>query len=90
MGQDWLERFGYRFQIRSLGNNLPAYSETLVRIPATEEGNRLVEAQELQENIFCAPSVVECKHSSFLCLIINLNSTDETLKSFQKLKIYRS
>jgi hypothetical protein len=60
-GQDWLERFGYQFQILPLGINLPAYSETLVRIPTTEQGNRLVEAQELQDNIFCASSVVECK-----------------------------
>jgi len=84
LGQDWLERFGYQFQIPSLGINLPAYSETLVRIPTTEKGNRLVEAQELQENVFCTSSVVECKDSSFLCLIINLNSTDETLKKFPR------
>jgi hypothetical protein len=75
--QDWLEMFGYQFQIPSLGISLPAYSETFVRIPTTERGNRLVEAQELQENIFCASSVVECKDASFLCLITNLNSTDE-------------
>ena len=79
-----LERFGYQFHIPSLGINLPAYSETLVRIPTTEQGNRLVEAQELQDNIFCASSVVECKDSSFLCSIINLNSTDETLKKFRR------
>ena len=83
LGQDWLERFGYQFHIPFLGINLPAYSETLVRIPSTEQGNRLVEAQELQDNIFCTSSVVECKHS-FLCLIINLNSTDETLKKFPR------
>jgi len=59
LGQDWLERFGYQFQVPSLGINLPAYSETLVRIPTTEKGNRLVEAQELQDDIFCASSVVE-------------------------------
>jgi hypothetical protein len=82
LGQDWLERFGYHFQIPALGINLPAYSETLFRIPTTEQGNRLVEAQELQENIFCASSVVECKDSSFLCLTINLNSTNETLRKF--------
>ena len=82
LGQDWLERFGYQFQIPSLGINLPPYSETLVHIPTTEKGNRLVEAQELQENIFCASGVVECKDSSFLYLIINLNSTDETLRKF--------
>ena len=40
--------------------------------------------QELQESIFCASSIVECKYSSFLCLIINLNSTDETLKKFPR------
>jgi hypothetical protein len=61
LGQDWLERFGYQFQIPSLGINLPAYLETLVRIPNTAKGNRLVEAQELQDNIFCASCVVECK-----------------------------
>ena len=57
--QDWLERFGYQFQIPDLGINLPAYSETLVLIPTTEKESRLVEAQELQENIFCALSAVE-------------------------------
>jgi hypothetical protein len=80
LGQDWLERFGYQFQILSLGITLPAYSETLVRLPTTERGNRLVEAQELQENIFCASSVVECKDASFLCFIANLNSTDQILR----------
>ena len=60
---------------------LPAYSETLVRIPTTEKGSRLVEAQELQENIFCASSIVECINS-FICLIINCNSTDESLRNF--------
>jgi len=83
LGQDWLEMSGYQFQILSLGINLPAYSETLVRVPTTAQGNRLVEAQKLQVNIFCASSVVECKDSSFLCLIINSNSTDETFKKFQ-------
>jgi hypothetical protein len=83
LGQDWLEMSGYQFQISSLGINLPAYSETLVRVPTTAQGNRLVEAQKLQVNIFCASSVVECKDSSFLCLIINSNSTDETFKKFQ-------
>ena len=63
--QDWLERFGYKFKITSLGISLPAYSETLVRIPTTEEGNRLFEAQELQVNVSCASSVVGCKDSSF-------------------------
>ena len=33
LGQDSLERFGLNFQIPSLGINLPAYWETLVRIP---------------------------------------------------------
>jgi len=84
LGQDWLERFGYQFQIPSLGINLPAYSETLVHIPTSEKGNRLVEAQELEENVFCASSVVECKDSSFICLIINLKSTGETLKKFPR------
>jgi hypothetical protein len=50
--QNWSEKFGYRFQVPNLGINLPIYSENLVRIPTTERGNRLVEAQELQENIF--------------------------------------
>ena len=81
IGQDWLERFGYQFQIPSLGITLPAYSETVVRIPTTEKGSRLVEAQELQENVFCASSVVECVDSSFLCLIINCNPADEVLKT---------
>jgi len=84
LGQDWLERFGYQFQIPSLGNNLHAYSETLVRIPTTEKGNRLFEAQELQDKVFCASSVVEFKDFSFICLIINLNSTGETLKTFPR------
>ena len=84
LGQDWVERFRYQFQIPSFGINLPAYSETLVRIPTTEKGNRLVEAQKLQENGFCASSVVECKDSSFLCLIINLNYTGENLKKFPR------
>jgi hypothetical protein len=82
LGQDWLERFGYQFQIPNLGINLPAYSETLVLFPTTKKGSRLVEAQELQENIFCASSVVECVDSSFICVIINCNSTDEILKKF--------
>jgi len=66
IGQDWLERFGYQFQIPNLGINLPAYSETLVRVPTTEKGARLIEAQELQENVFCASSIVECVDSSFV------------------------
>ena len=33
--QDWLERFGYQFQLPSLGI-IPAYSETVVRVPTTE------------------------------------------------------
>ena len=82
LGQDWLERFGYEFQIPDLGINLPAYSETSVRIPTTEKGSRLVEAQELQENIFCASSVVECVDSSFICLDVNCNPSDEILKKF--------
>jgi hypothetical protein len=47
---------------------LPAYLETLVRIPTTEKGRRLAEAQELQENVFCASGVIECIDSSFVCL----------------------
>ena len=42
LGQDWLERFEYQFQISSLRIYLPAYSETLVLFPTTEQGNRLV------------------------------------------------
>jgi len=84
LGQDWLVRFGYQFQIPSLGITLPAYSETVVRVPTAEQGNRLVEAEELQDNIFCALSVVECKDSSFLCLVANLNSTHVTLKKFPR------
>ena len=56
----------------------------MVLIPTTEQGNQLVEAQELQENIFCTSNFVEFKDSSFLCLIINLNYTDETLEKFPK------
>jgi hypothetical protein len=82
LGQDWLERFGYHFQIPDLGVNLPAYSETVVRIPTTEKGSRLVEAQELQENVFCASSVVECVDSSFICSVINCNSTNKILRKF--------
>jgi len=81
IGQDWLERFGYQFQIPNLGINLPACSETLIRIPTTKKGTRLIEAHELQENIFCASSVVECVDSSFICLVTNCNPADEVLKS---------
>ena len=52
LGQDWLERFGYQFQIPDLGINLPAYSETVVRIPTAEKGSRLIEAQELTGKYF--------------------------------------
>ena len=84
LGQDWLECFGCRLHIPSVKVDiiLPAYSETLVRIPTTEKRSRLVQAQELQENIFCASSIVECVNSSFICLIINCNSTDESLRNF--------
>jgi hypothetical protein len=82
LGQDWLEKFGFNLQTPSLGINLPAYSETLVRIPARERGNRIIEAQDLQENVFCASSVVECVDNSFLCLLINLNPIKQTLKHF--------
>jgi hypothetical protein len=51
--QEWLEKCGFNLQMPSLGITLPAYSETLVRNPTREKGNRLVEAQELQENILC-------------------------------------
>ena len=56
----------------------------MVHIATTDRGIRLVEAQELQENVFCASSVVECKDSSFLWLVLNLNSTDETLKAYPR------
>jgi hypothetical protein len=82
LGQDWLERFSFQLQIPSLGFKLPAYSETLVRVPTQVTGSRLVEAQEIQENIFCASSVVECKNNSFLCLVANLNPTEQTLQYF--------
>ena len=82
LGQDWLERFGFNLQMPSLGINLPAYSETLVRIPTKEKENRTVEALELQENVFCASSVVDYIDNSFLCLLLNLNPTEQTLKHF--------
>jgi len=82
LGQDWLERVGYQFQIPDLGIILPAHSETSVRVPTTEKGSRLIESQELQENIFCASGVVECADSSFICLVINCNPTDKILKEF--------
>jgi len=84
LGQDWLERFGYQFQIPELGINLPAYSETLVRIPTTEKGSRLLEAEELEENVFCSSGVVECVDNSFICLVINCNPTDKTLRKFPR------
>lgn len=82
LGQDWLERFGYQFQIPKLGIKLPAYSETVVRIPTTAKGCRLVESQELQENVYCASSIVECVDCSFLCLIANCNPTEKMLEKF--------
>jgi hypothetical protein len=39
LGQDWLGKFGFNLQIPSLGITLPAYSETLVRIPTQKRGN---------------------------------------------------
>jgi hypothetical protein len=65
LGLDWLERFGFQLRIPSLDVTLPAYTETLVRIPTHVTGNRLVEAKETQENVFCASTVVECKKNSF-------------------------
>jgi hypothetical protein len=82
LGQDWLERFGFQLRIPSLGITLPAYSETLIRVPTREKRNRLVEAQELQENVLCASNVVECAGNPFCCLLTNLNRTEQTLKSF--------
>jgi hypothetical protein len=35
----------------NLGIKRPAYSETLIPIPTTEKGHRLIEAQELQEKL---------------------------------------
>jgi hypothetical protein len=84
LGQDWLERFGYQFRIPDLSINLPTYSETLVRIPTTEKGSRLLETEELQENTFCASSVVECVINSFICLVINCNTTDKLLRKFPR------
>ena len=66
IGQDWLERFAYQFQIPELGITLAAYSETIVRITTTKKGNRLVESQELQENVYCASSIVECTDALLL------------------------
>jgi len=84
LGQGWLEQNGCRLQIPSMKIEilLPAYSETLVRIPTTEKGSRLVEAQELQESVFCASSIVECVNYSSICLLINCNPTEVTLKNF--------
>jgi hypothetical protein len=82
IGQDWLQRFGYQFQIPELGITLPAYSETLVRVSTKEKGTRLIESQELQENIFRASSVVDCAEASFVCLIINCNPIEKTLSTF--------
>lgn len=81
LGQDWLERFGCRFQIPSVNVDiiLPAYSGTQVRIPTTEKGSRLVEAQELQENVLC---IKYSRMHYLVCLIVNCNSTDETLRKF--------
>jgi hypothetical protein len=85
-GQDWFEKFGYHFQIPELRITLPAYSETLVRIPTKEKGTRLIESQELQVNIFCASSVVECVDASFVCLVINSNSIEKTLHTFPQVQ----
>jgi hypothetical protein len=52
LGQEWLERSWYQFQIPSLGITLAAYSESVVRIPTAEQGTRLVEAEELQQKVF--------------------------------------
>jgi len=48
LGQNWLEQNSCRLHIRSMKIDiiLPAYSETLVHIPTTEKGSRLMEAQE--------------------------------------------
>ena len=53
-----------------------------VRIPTREKGDPIVEAQKLQENVFCTSSVADCVDNSLLCLLINLNPTDQTLKHF--------
>jgi predicted nucleic-acid-binding Zn-ribbon protein len=82
LGQEWLERFGYQFQIPDTSINLPAYSENSVRIPTTEKGSQLVEAQDLQENIFLCIKCVECVYSSFTCLVINCHVT--TLQTHEK------
>jgi hypothetical protein len=84
LGQDWLEKYGFRFQVPSLGIKLPAYSETLVRIPTQEKCNRLVEAQVLWENLLCVSGVVECTANLFLCLLVNLNHKEQTLRHFPK------
>jgi hypothetical protein len=53
LGQDWLERLGCRFQIPIVGVDivLPAYLETLVRIPTTEKGRRLVKGKNCRKSI---------------------------------------
>jgi hypothetical protein len=84
LGQNWLERFSYQFQITDLGIKLKAYSETLVRIPTTEKSRRLLETVELQENIFCASSAAECVDNSFICLRIYCNHTDKILRKFPR------
>jgi hypothetical protein len=63
---------------------LKTYSQTVVRIPNTEKGNRLLETEELQENIFGASNVVEFVDNSFLCLVINCNPTDKMLRKFPR------
>jgi hypothetical protein len=79
IGQDWLERFGYQFQIPNLGIHLPACSETLNRVPTSEKGTQLTEAQELQDNVLR----IQCSSMSkfFFCLVINCNPTDEVLRT---------
>lgn len=54
-----------------------------MQFPTTEKGCRLVEALELQDNIFCV-SGVEYVDFSFICFIINCNSTDEILMTFPR------
>ena len=81
LGQDWLEKFGFNLQIPSLGITLPAYSETVVRIPARETGNRLVESQELQENMYCASSVVECVNNFFVDKFKSYRANIKTLST---------
>jgi hypothetical protein len=82
LGHDWLERFGYQFRILELGINLPAYSETLVRIPTVQIGSRLLETGITREHILCFKCNRICR--LFIRLVINCNQTDKILRKFHR------